>query len=106
MAALEFRHASWFDEGVFTALRQRNVALCLSDGEMAEQMPFVATARWGYLRLRAVDYTDEAIRMWADRVKSQDWSEAYVFFKHEDEATGPRLAERFREVCGRPRPRR
>jgi len=96
--AMEFRHISWFDDAVYSALGQRNVALCISDGEMKEQVPFVSTAPWGYLRLRAVEYTVEAIAAWVDRIKSQEWSRAYVFFKHEDEATGPALARKFLEM--------
>jgi hypothetical protein len=30
-----------------------------------------------------------------DRVKAQPWSEAYVFFKHEDAGAGPALASAF-----------
>ncbi|TDI87447.1 MAG: DUF72 domain-containing protein, partial [Caldithrix sp.] len=30
---------------------------------------------------------------------AQDWQEVYVFFKHEDEGTGPRLAKRFLEMA-------
>jgi uncharacterized protein YecE (DUF72 family) len=97
--AMEFRHISWFDEVVYAALREHDVALCITDGEIKEEIPFVATAPWGYLRLRAVEYADGAIREWAETVKSQDWEEAYIFFKHEDEATGPKLAKRFLEIC-------
>lgn len=101
--AVEFRHVSWFDETVFETLRERDVALCVADGELKEEVPFVSTANWGYLRLRAVEYTDEAIGAWAERVRGQEWTRAYVFFKHEDEATGPRLARRFIELMGEPR---
>jgi len=98
--AMEFRHISWFDETVFETLRERDVALCVADGELKEEAPFVSTASWGYLRLRAVEYTDAAIGAWAERVRGQEWARAYVFFKHEDEATGPRLARRFIEMMG------
>jgi hypothetical protein len=30
-------------------------------------------------------------------VRAQPWTEAFAFFKHEDEGSGPRLAARFRE---------
>ncbi len=92
---MEFRHISWFEDPVYEALRSRNVALCFSDGEMKEEPPFVSTADWGYLRLRDLEYTDEQLEEWRDRIQGQAWNAAYVFFKHEDEATGPALAERF-----------
>ena len=100
--AVEFRHLSWFDEAVFDALRERDAALCVADGELEGEVPFVSTASWGYLRLRAVDYTDEAIGAWAERVRGQPWDRGYVFFKHEDEATGPKLAARFIELLNGP----
>ena len=94
-AAFEFRHASWFDDAVFDALRAAGVALCIADTD-DEQTPRVATtADWGYLRLRRVLYSPEELVSFADWVKQQSWSETFVFFKHEDAGTGPRLAKEF-----------
>ncbi len=92
--ALEVRHASWYDGEVYDALRARDVALCITDAEDV-QTPFQATADWGYLRLRRVGYTDTALPEWRARITSQEWRDAFVFFKHEDEATGPQLARQF-----------
>ncbi len=94
-AAFEFRHASWFDDEVFEALRSKNAALCIADAEELST-PFVATAAWGYLRLRRQDYDEAALTAWAARVATSPWSSAFVFFKHEDAGLGPRLAEAFR----------
>jgi uncharacterized protein YecE (DUF72 family) len=33
-----------------------------------------------------------------ERILSQKWEQAFVFFKHEDEAKGPELAMRFQEL--------
>ena len=95
-AAFEFRHASWFEDDVFAALRASGAALCIAEDEELAT-PLVATADWGYLRLRRQDYGDEAVDAWARRVHEQPWSEAYVFFKHEDAGSGPRLAAQFLE---------
>jgi uncharacterized protein YecE (DUF72 family) len=95
-AAFEFRHASWFEEDVFEALRGKGAALCVAEDEELAT-PLVATAPWGYLRLRRQDYDGAAVAAWADRVRAQSWSEAYVFFKHEDAGAGPRLASQFLE---------
>lgn len=99
-AAFEFRHASWHDDEVYSALRERNAAWCVADTGEEGDPPFVATADWGYLRLRRVEYGEDDVRAWAKRVQDQPWGEAYVFFKHEDAGTGPRLARQFLEVCG------
>jgi uncharacterized protein YecE (DUF72 family) len=99
-AALEFRHDSWFAEDVFTLLRKHRVALCIADAEDELKVPFVATAAWGYLRLRRPNYSTSALKAWVKRVQAQVWRDAFVFFKHEDEGTGPRLAKRFLELAG------
>jgi uncharacterized protein YecE (DUF72 family) len=99
-AAFEFRNASWFDDEVYAALRERGAAWCAADTGEEGDPPFVSTADWGYMRLRRVEYTEDDLRAWADRVRGQAWGEAFVFFKHEDEGTGPRLAARFMELCG------
>ena len=93
-AAFEFRHASWFDDEIFGILRAGQVALCLAEGE-ALDTPVVATTGWGYLRLRKVEYTEAELDVWVGRLRQQSWTHAYVFFKHEDGATGPRLAADF-----------
>lgn len=94
-AAFEFRHASWFDDAVFDVLRAHSVALCIADTE-DEQTPRVATTSdCGYLRLRRVAYTRADLESFAQWAHAQSWREAYVFFKHEDAGTGPRLAKEF-----------
>jgi len=95
-AALEFRHASWFDDEVYDCLRAAGAALCIADTDEEPLDAIRATAGWGYLRLRRVAYDEAALAAWAARVKAQAWDEAYVFFKHEDEGTGPRFAAAFR----------
>jgi uncharacterized protein YecE (DUF72 family) len=97
-AAIEFRHASWFDEEVFAILREREAALCIAEAEDDLETPFTATAPFGYLRLRRTDYADDDLRSWAKRVRAQPWQEVFVFFKHEDEGKAPRLAARFLEI--------
>lgn len=97
--AFEFRHASWFDDEVFALLRDRRVALCIADDENDLEVPFVTTTDWGYVRLRRPDYTDAELAAWAERMRKQDWRDAFVFFRHEDTANGPRLAQRFLELA-------
>jgi uncharacterized protein YecE (DUF72 family) len=96
-AAFEFRHQTWLDDEVFALLRERNAALCLAEAEDELDIPFVATADWGYLRLRMPEYSDAEMKAWVKQVKAQKWTDAFVFFKHEDEAKGPAFAKRFLE---------
>ena len=90
-AALEFRHESWFAPEVYEVLRARRAALCIAEDEDLAT-PLEATTDWGYLRLRRQDYGDPEVGEWARRIRAQAWSDAYVFFKHEDEGKGPKLA--------------
>jgi uncharacterized protein YecE (DUF72 family) len=98
-AAFEFRHPSWFDDEVFGLLRDHRAALCVADADDDLEVPFVATADWGYLRLRQPDYGDAELEGWVKRVHEQEWRDAFVFFKHEDEGKGPRFAKRYLELA-------
>ncbi len=98
-AAVEFRHESWFDSVVYEVLRDHDAALVIADGGKVE-VPFEATASWGYLRLRRDDYTDGDLEDWAARVRQQGWDDTFVFFKHEDDGAGPRMAAQFLELTG------
>jgi uncharacterized protein YecE (DUF72 family) len=103
-AAFEFRHESWHDEDTFAALRAHNAALCIAHTEDEEgglSTPFVATADWGYLRLRKVAYGPGELDTWAANIQKPDWGDVFVFFKHEDEATGPKLAKQFESILKR-----
>jgi uncharacterized protein YecE (DUF72 family) len=92
-AAFEFRHESWFTDEVHAALRERNAALCVSENESLAA-PKIATADFGYLRLRREDYRRADVRDWARWLQSvsQSWSETFVYFKHEDTAVGTKFA--------------
>jgi uncharacterized protein YecE (DUF72 family) len=93
--ALEFRHPSWLDDEVHALLRAAGAALAATDFDEPERgVPVVATAPFGYLRLRAADYDEDALRRWIGSIAAQPWEEVYVFFKHEDEGAAPRLAGR------------
>jgi uncharacterized protein YecE (DUF72 family) len=93
--AFEFRHETWFDDEVFACLRANSCALCLADTDDAPSPNLVPTADWGYLRLRREAYTDAELSKWIERLGSQAWHEAYVFFKHEDAGAGPKFAAKF-----------
>ena len=98
-AALEFRNPSWFADDVYEALRERDAALCGGDVDDTEKRPpLVATASWGYLRLRRSAYAPGELESWAASIIGQPWSEAYAFFKHEEQ--GPGLAQRLNQLTG------
>lgn len=100
-AAFEFRHSSWFDDAVFEILRAKAAALCIADTEDAQTPRIATTSDWGYLRLRRVEYVTSDLQDWATWLAAQSWQEGFVFFKHEDAGTGPRLAKEFEQIFGR-----
>jgi uncharacterized protein YecE (DUF72 family) len=93
--AFEFRHLSWLDESVFARLRERNCALCVADMDDSNGSMPPATANWGYVRLRRSEYSHADLVNWKERIDAQEWGHAYVFFKHEDQGIGPKLASEF-----------
>ena len=99
--AFEFRHPTWFEDDVLELLKQKNCALVVSDTDDMPATHIDKTADWGYLRLRRVLYSEQHLQEWLQRVADQNWNETFVFFKHEDEGTGPRLAAQFIELAAR-----
>ncbi|MGH7672195.1 MAG: DUF72 domain-containing protein [Gemmatimonadales bacterium] len=92
--AWEFRHPSWFGDDVYALLRTGNAALCVADTDEGTT-PLEATADFGYVRLRDEGYAKKDLEQWAERVRAQAWSDAFVFFKHEEKGEGPKLAAQF-----------
>ena len=100
-AAFEFRHESWFDDEVFELLQAKNCALVVSDTDEKPLTEIISTADWGYLRLRKTNYESSDLVEWMKRVQDQKWKDAFIFFKHEDEGVGPKLAKQFLELAGK-----
>ena len=94
-AVFDFRHPTWFDDEVVALLRSQKRVFCVSDIEELPESYTFKTADWGYVRLRRERYTKAELGKWVKRIKAQRWKDTYVFFKHEDEGTGPKLAEEF-----------
>ncbi len=88
--AFEFRHASWFNEEVYDALRERNASLCVAENEDFS-VPEVRTASYIYFRFRKPSYDAEALTQLAARVERclADGLETFAFFKHEEDPRSP-----------------
>jgi uncharacterized protein YecE (DUF72 family) len=86
--AFDFRHETW--EGVETDLPPNAVRIDDLD----------APAPFRYLRFRDPPYDDTELADWADRLRPllAAGIDVYCYFRHEDEPTAPRYAERLREL--------
>jgi uncharacterized protein YecE (DUF72 family) len=93
-AAFEFRHPSWFDAEVFDILRGSRRALCVSDSEKLSA-PVEITADYAYFRLRDEGYQQPDIERWAGVIRGlAGVTDAFVYFKHEEQGLGPEFAKR------------
>ena len=81
--AFEFRHESWAGVDVPVLLNS-----------------FAADAPFRYFRLREPPYDEAALAEWASRLRPllNQGVEIFVYFKHEDDPSAPRYAERLAEL--------
>ncbi|MDH3216549.1 MAG: DUF72 domain-containing protein [Candidatus Krumholzibacteria bacterium] len=91
-AAFEFRHPSWFDDEIYKCLRTEDCAICVADSDERPSSPLLGTASWGYLRLRKPRYTKSELVRWLAQIQEQEWKDAFIFFKHEEDGAGPKMA--------------
>ena len=80
--AFDLRHESW--DGIEPRLRAAG-AVRVDDLE--------GDAPFRYLRLREPPYSEEQLARWAERIRGLG-GDVFVYFRHEDELTAPRYAER------------
>jgi uncharacterized protein YecE (DUF72 family) len=92
--AFEFRHASWFTDQTFDALRNHNAALCVAESEKLET-PDVVTANFCYYRMRKPEYSVEERKLLAEKLEkhAKENRDTFVYFKHEDTPEGALNAE-------------
>jgi uncharacterized protein YecE (DUF72 family) len=92
--ALDFRHDSWAAPEVSQGLDERGIATV---GALDGQAPF------RYLRFRDPPYEDDALDAIASTLSPllAEGIELYCYFRHEDEPTAPRYAERLLKLVRR-----
>ena len=93
--AFEFRHPSWFNDDTWALLRAHGAALCIAQTDDLDT-PLVATAPFGYARLRREEYSADDLAAWAERLRAvEGWQRVYVFLKHDEAGRAPALARAF-----------
>jgi uncharacterized protein YecE (DUF72 family) len=88
-AAFEFRHASWFTDDTYEALRQHGAALCVAETEDLTT-PEVATTNFVYYRFRKPNYPPEERQAMIERIHTHldAARDVFAYFKHEDTPEG------------------
>jgi uncharacterized protein YecE (DUF72 family) len=103
--AFEFRDARWYESGILELLRDRNVALCLSDHRDAPA-PWEATASHVYIRGHGPTgqykgrYSKQTLEDWARRIAN--WKRRgktiYCYFDNDQKSAAPKDARRLIEM--------
>lgn len=96
-AAIEFRHESWFTDGVFQLMREHDVALCIAESDELE-VPEVITTGFAYFRFRKSEYSEAALWQLENRLRNAAKEcDVYAFIKHEETPEGALNARRLLE---------
>ena len=103
---VEFRHPSWYEAAVFQALRDHDVALCISDHHSAPS-PWEVTASWAYVRGHGPGgrywgrYPAADLEAWSARVRA--WADAgldvYSYFDNDIKSAAPLDAETLKSLA-------
>jgi uncharacterized protein YecE (DUF72 family) len=107
--AVEFRHPSWFDDDVYSLLRERDAALVIGDHPERTFQTRTLTATWTLLRLhygsrgRRGNYSGSELDTWRRRIASwRSGTEVFAYFNNDWQAFAVRNAERLASSFKRP----
>ena len=105
--ALEFRHASWFDNEVAACLAAHELAACISDAASWPMWEVVTTdlvyvRLHGHERTYASRYGADGLEPWAERARGwlAEGREVHVYFDNDMEGAAPDDALRLMEMLG------
>ena len=97
---VEFRHRSWWNATVYAAFRERGIIFCSCSGPRLPD-ELVATAEDVYIRFHGIkkwyrhDYTQEELRVWAERVKHAKPARVWAYFNNDREGYAIKNARAF-----------
>jgi uncharacterized protein YecE (DUF72 family) len=103
---VEFRHASWWNEEVYSAFRKAGIIFCSCSGPRLPD-ELVRTADEVYIRLHGPkrwyrhDYLKAELAVWAERIRASGAKRAWVYFNNDNDAHAPRNALTLRRMLGR-----
>lgn len=100
---VEFRHASWWNETVYAAFRETGTIFCSCSGPRLPD-DLVRTADEVYLRLHGPerwyrhDYSDDELKIWADKIHASGAKRAWIYFNNDYEGFAPKNALAMRRL--------
>ncbi|UVK41763.1 DUF72 domain-containing protein [Mesorhizobium sp. AR10] len=106
---VEFRHASWWNETVYSAFRETGTIFCSCSGPRLPDV-LVRTADDVYVRLHGPerwyrhDYTRDELTKWADKIRASGANRAWVYFNNDYEGFAPKNALAMRRLLERQLP--
>jgi uncharacterized protein YecE (DUF72 family) len=99
---VEFRHASWWNDAVFTAFQKAGVIFCACSGpKLPDEL--VKTADDIYVRFHGVhkwyrhDYSQEELDDWATRIQRSGAKRVWIYFNNDFEGFAIKNARELRE---------
>ncbi len=99
----EFRHNSWFEDGIFQLLSRYNAGFCIYDMP-GFRTPVVATSDFVYMRFHGSQrlyggcYSDEELEDWAQKIMVLKTGVVYAYFNNDIEGFAIRNALTFRHL--------
>ncbi|PWJ86937.1 uncharacterized protein YecE (DUF72 family) [Mesorhizobium loti] len=100
---VEFRHASWWNETVYSAFRETGAIFCSCSGPRLPNV-LVRTADDVYLRLHGPerwyrhDYTTDELTTWVDKIRASGARRVWVYFNNDYEGLAPKNARTMRRL--------
>lgn len=100
---VEFRHASWWNETVYSAFRETGTIFCSCSGPRLPD-DLVRTADEIYLRLHGPqrwyrhDYSDDELKIWANKIRVSGARRAWIYFNNDYEGFAPKNALAMRRL--------
>jgi uncharacterized protein YecE (DUF72 family) len=100
---VEFRHASWWNEAVYSVFRKAGIIFCSCSGPRLPD-ELIRTADDVYLRLHGLkrwyrhDYSKDELMEWAIRIKASGAKRAWIYFNNDYDAHAPKNATVLRRM--------
>lgn len=103
---VEFRHKSWWNDKVYFAFQEAGIIFCSCSGPRLPD-ELVRTAEEVYVRLHGPkhwyrhDYSNEELKVWAERIRASGAKRAWIYFNNDFSAHAPRNAKTLHAMLSR-----